>query len=233
MRRSPGSRPSSSRWSASGSPTAAARTTGRCAWNLLLAWIPFVVALHVYDGYRRQASRLSLWAGGLLWLVFFPNAPYIVTDFKHLRTWTGAPIWFDVVLVSAAAWCGLLLGFMSLYLLQAVVRRALGTVNAWVFVFAVLALSSFGIYLGRFLRWNSWDVFTRPGVLARGRLAPNRRPARVSKDDRRDRPLHRVPRSDVSRLLLAGRGKRPEAGRALKTRCSWSRQLSVLPSEGP
>lgn len=135
-------------------------------WNLFLAWIPFVVALRVYDAHRRGASRFPLWLGGVVWLVFFPNAPYIITDFKWLNTWTGAPIWFDVVLVSAAAWCGLLLGFMSLYLMQAVVRRAVGTVNAWLFVLAVLVLSSFGIYLGRFLRWNSWDVVTRPDVLA-------------------------------------------------------------------
>ena len=135
-------------------------------WNLFLAWIPFVVALRVYDAHRHGSSRLPLWVGGVVWLVFFPNAPYIVTDFKWLNTWTGAPIWFDVVLVSAAAWCGLLLGFMSLYLMQAVVRRAVGTVNAWLFVLAVLVLSSFGIYLGRFLRWNSWDVVTRPDVLA-------------------------------------------------------------------
>jgi uncharacterized membrane protein len=135
-------------------------------WNLFLAWIPFVFALYVYDGYRRRRAGLSLWAGGLLWLVFFPNAPYIVTDFKWLRSWTGAPIWYDVILLSAAAWCGLLLGFMSLYLMQAVVRRALGTVNAWLFALGALGLSSFGVYLGRFERWNSWDVFTRPRVLA-------------------------------------------------------------------
>ena len=135
-------------------------------WNLFLAWIPFAIALHVYEGYRRRAARLSLWAGGLLWLVFFPNAPYIVTDLKYLRTWTGAPVWYDAVLLSAAAGCGLLLGFASLYTMQAVIRRALGTVNAWLFALAVLALSSFGVYLGRVQRWNSWDVFTRPGVLA-------------------------------------------------------------------
>jgi uncharacterized membrane protein len=135
-------------------------------WNLFLAWIPFLLAVHVYDSYKRGAGRALLWTAGALWLVFFPNAPYIVTDFKYLRDWTGAPIWYDVVLVSAAAWCGLLLGFISLYLMQAVVRRAIGTVNAWLFVLAVLALSSFGIYLGRFQRWNSWDVFTSPGRMA-------------------------------------------------------------------
>lgn len=136
-------------------------------WNLLLAWIPFGLAVHVSDGYRRGTGRVQLWTAGALWLVFFPNAPYIVTDFKWLRDWTGAPIWYDVVLVSAAAWCGLLLGFTSLYLMQSVVRRAVGTLNAWFFVLAVLAVSSFGIYLGRFQRWNSWDLFTSPGRLAR------------------------------------------------------------------
>ena len=135
-------------------------------WNLFLAWIPFALALQVYERYRRGASALSLWAGGLLWLVFFPNAPYIVTDFKYLGTWAGAPLWYDAVLLSAAAGGGLLLGFVSLYAMQAVVRRALGTLSAWLFVVGVLGLSSFGVYLGRIQRWNSWDVFTRPRVLA-------------------------------------------------------------------
>ena len=135
-------------------------------WNLFLAWIPLVLALQVYEGYRRGAAALSLWTGGLLWLVFFPNAPYIVTDLKYLRTWTGAPIWYDAILLSAAAGAGLLLGFASLYVMQTVIRRALGTLSAWLFVVGVLGLSSFGVYLGRIQRWNSWDVVTRPRVLA-------------------------------------------------------------------
>ena len=135
-------------------------------WNLLLAWIPFALAIYVYDSRRRGGRGPLLWPAGVLWLVFFPNAPYIVTDFKWLRDWTGAPLWYDVVLVAAAAWCGLMLGFISLYLMQAVVRRSIGTVKAWLFVLGVLAASSFGIYLGRFQRWNSWDVFTQPGHFA-------------------------------------------------------------------
>ena len=117
-------------------------------WNLFLAWIPFVISLYVYEGYRRRAAALSLWAGGLLWLVFFPNAPYIVTDLKYLRTWTGAPIWYDAILLSAAAGAGLLLGFASLYVMQTVIRRALGTLSAWLFVVGVLGLSFFGVYFG-------------------------------------------------------------------------------------
>jgi uncharacterized membrane protein len=139
---------------------------GALVWNLFLAWIPFVLALAVYDRFRRDGSRALLLAGGALWLLFFPNAPYIVTDLKHLRTWEGAPIWYDVVMASAAAWAGLALGFVSLYLMQTIVRRLVGAVNAWLFVLAVLALSSFGIYLGRFQRWNSWSVFTNPGRFA-------------------------------------------------------------------
>jgi uncharacterized membrane protein len=135
-------------------------------WNLFLAWIPFGLALQVYEGYRRGAARAYLLFGGVLWLLFFPNAPYIVTDFKWLKVSTGAPVWYDVVLISAGAWAGLLLGFISLYLMQAVVRRALGAINAWLFVLVALVLSSFGIYLGRFQRSNSWDVFIRPRTFA-------------------------------------------------------------------
>jgi len=135
---------------------------GALIWNLFLAWIPFALALAVYDGFRRGAARFPLVAGGVLWLIFFPNAPYIVTDIKHIRTWSGVPIWGDAILVGAAASVGLALGFVSLYLMQAVARRLVGALNAWLFAFAVLALSSLGVYLGRYLRWNSWDLIVQP-----------------------------------------------------------------------
>jgi uncharacterized membrane protein len=141
-------------------------------WNLFLAWIPFGLAMYLYDGFRRGVGRAQLWAVGTLWLLFLPNAMYIVTDVKWLRYWAGAPLWYDAALVAAAAPCGLLLGFMSLHLVQAIVRRTAGAVLAWSFAFGALALSAFGVYLGRFLRWNSWDVFTHPGVLA-DRLLPH------------------------------------------------------------
>jgi uncharacterized membrane protein len=134
-------------------------------WNLFLAWVPFVLALAVYGGFRRGAGPVALVAGGALWLLFLPNAPYIVTDLKYIGEWRGVPIWFDVVLASGAAWAGLALGFLSLYLMHSVVRSLLGALNAWCFVLGALALSSFGIYLGRFERWNSWDLFVRPRAL--------------------------------------------------------------------
>jgi uncharacterized membrane protein len=134
------------------------------AWNLVLAWVPFVVALVVYAR-ASSASVASLVGLSSVWLLFFPNAPYIVTDLKHIGTGAGIPVLYDVLLLSAAAWTGLLLGLTSLFLMHRVARRFLGVVNAWAVVVVVLILSSFGVYLGRVQRWNSWDVFTRPGAL--------------------------------------------------------------------
>jgi uncharacterized membrane protein len=139
------------------------------AWNLVLAWVPFVLALVVY-GRSRSMSRPALAALAGLWLLFFPNAPYILTDLKHIGDTGQIPVLYDVLFLSAAAWAGLLLGLTSLFLMHVVARRLLGVAGAWALVVGVLAASSFGIYLGRVQRWNSWDVFVRPGALL-GRLA--------------------------------------------------------------
>jgi uncharacterized membrane protein len=136
-------------------------------WNLFLAWIPFLLAVAVYDGWRRRRTGGQLVAPAALWLLFFPNAPYIVTDFVHLERTGDAPYWYDAVTVSAFAWTGLLLGFASLFLMQTVVRQRHGVVSGWIFAGIALALGSLGIYLGRFLRLNSWDAIEHPSVLPR------------------------------------------------------------------
>jgi uncharacterized membrane protein len=135
------------------------------AWNLLLAWIPFWLALIVYDRSRSGASTLTLGAAAVLWLLFLPNAPYIVTDLKYIDGFSGLEALYHLVLLTSAAFTGLLLGLTSLFIVHAVARRLVGALNAWALVVAVLTLSSFGIYLGRVQRWNSWDVFVRPGSL--------------------------------------------------------------------
>jgi uncharacterized membrane protein len=131
-------------------------------WNLFLAWIPFVLALLFYDGHRRGMGTPALVTLGALWLVFFPNGPYIVTDFVHLSRDPLSPLWFDGLTIGAFAAMGLLLGLGSLYLIQSAVRRELG----WAVVSAALLLGSVGIYVGRFVRLNSWDFFTNPHHLA-------------------------------------------------------------------
>ena len=133
-------------------------------WNLILAWIPLLIALIVYDRYRRGRPLLLLAPALVLWLLFLPNAPYIVTDFVHLSAGSPAPLWLDGVEVSAFAWTGMLLGFVSLYLVHAVARHRLGAVPSWIGVLGVLALISVGVYLGRVKRWNSWDLLTQPGA---------------------------------------------------------------------
>jgi uncharacterized membrane protein len=142
------------------------RGHGWLAWNLFLAWIPFAVSLVVYARARAGASLRMLAPLAALWLVFFPNAPYLVTDLKHVGTGGSVPLLYDVLLLSAGAWTGLLLGLTSLYLVHAVARRLFGALSAWGLVVGALALSSFGIYLGRVQRWNSWDVVVHPAALA-------------------------------------------------------------------
>ena len=138
-------------------------------WNLFLAWIPLVLAALIYRiaTRRRDLTRLIVVPAALVWLLFFPNAPYIVTDFVHLGQFhDNVPGWFDVMLVAWYAWTGLLLGVVSLRLMQEIVARAKGNTSGWLFVVLVTAAGSVGIYLGRFLRWNSWNLFRAPLALA-------------------------------------------------------------------
>ena len=102
----------------------------------------------------------------LLWLLFFPNAPYMLTDFIHVGESPSVPLWYDALMLSSFAWTALLLGFASLYLVQMVVRSSLGAAWSWVVVVLSLALASFGVYLGRFVRFNSWDALLRPRRVA-------------------------------------------------------------------
>jgi uncharacterized membrane protein len=135
-------------------------------WNLFLAWIPLVLALVLYDAARRGSSAAPLAAIGVVWLLFLPNAPYIVTDLKWLGQYDSGTHWFDYVFVVGSAAIGLVLGFVSLYLVQSVVTRRLGRVAGWTLALGALAASGVGVYLGRFQRWNSWDVFTEPTRIA-------------------------------------------------------------------
>ena len=139
---------------------------GGLIWNLFLAWIPFGLAIVVYDKHRAGTRPSALLPFAALWLLFLPNAPYILTDFKHLVPSPVVPLWVDIVVIAAPAWTGMLLGFVSIYLIQSVVRQLAGQRVAWAMAVGAIGLSSFGIYLGRVLRWNSWDVLTDPSLLA-------------------------------------------------------------------
>ena len=91
-------------------------------WNLFLAWIPYVLAICVAAVHGRGGPRPLLWVLGAAWLLFLPNAPYILTDFIHLGRIGGAPLWFDAALIGTFAAAGLALGLASLLVMHHVVE---------------------------------------------------------------------------------------------------------------
>src|SRR5512147_2406483 len=137
-------------------------------WNLFLAWIPFILAYiaHAFS-WRRITLLLLLPFVAFIWLIFFPNAPYMLTDLQDLARRAGdAPLWYDVLIVVWCSWTGMLLGVISLYLMQDIIMRMLGRFAGWAFVFIISPLSTFGIYIGRFVRLNSWDILQNPAETA-------------------------------------------------------------------
>lgn len=137
-------------------------------WNLFLAWIPFMLAFIAHAvSWRRIWLYLVIPIIAFLWLIFFPNAPYMLTDLQDLaRVSKSAPLWYDVIIVVWCSWTAMLLGIVSLYLMQDIVFRTFNRYIGWVFVFVISALSSFGIYIGRFVRLNSWDILQDPAETA-------------------------------------------------------------------
>ena len=137
-------------------------------WNLFLAWIPFILAYVAHAvSWRRIWLYLIIPVIAFLWLIFYPNAPYMLTDLQDLaRVSSSAPLWYDVIIVVWCSWTAMLLGIVSLYLMQDIVMRTFGRVVGWSFIFVISVLSSFGIYIGRFVRLNSWDILQNPGETA-------------------------------------------------------------------
>ena len=141
---------------------------GFLIWNLFLAWIPFIISYFTYTlTLRRKWIYFVIPVAAFFWLIFFPNAPYILTDFQHLANPSqDLPVWYDVMMLIWFAFTGLLLGMVSLFLMQEIIRREFGRWIGWGFVGLVAGLSSVGVYMGRFLRWNSWDILRNPTEIA-------------------------------------------------------------------
>lgn len=135
-------------------------------WNLFLAWVPYgfsILAAGLYQFFPRQWWLLIIPGG--LWLLFFPNAAYIVTDFSHLGERPYVPLWYDILLLATFAWTGIFLAITSLRTMQVLVKSYLGGFMSWIFVAIAMGLNGLGIYLGRFERWNSWDFFLHPRTI--------------------------------------------------------------------
>ncbi len=134
-------------------------------WNLLLAWIPYLLAIRFEQLQRKNAGWVALALTFTLWLLFLPNAPYIITDFLHLKHKPPVPLWYDLSLLFAFASTGLLLGLLSLHKVHHTLRMQFSGNLPNAIILTSIGLSGFGIWLGRFQRWNSWDIFSRPDAL--------------------------------------------------------------------
>lgn len=146
-------------------------TYGFMIWNLILAWVPYLCSLWAAFVERRY-PWWGLLMPGFAWLVFLPNAPYMVTDFLHLSHRPPIPVWYDSVMLTSFAWTGCFLAITSLRTIQSIVEARVGQVLGWLFVIGALSLSGLGIYLGRALNWNSWDIFLNPGGVLADVLTP-------------------------------------------------------------
>ena len=134
-------------------------------WNIFLAWVPFTISYYLgrlVTGRTWQQALLFI-----VWLLFFPNALYIITDLIHLQIETSVPKWFDTILLFLSSVIGLIMAFISLYRVEIFLAKRLHEKRITVIITAILFLGSFGVYLGRFLRWNSWDIIRDPlGLLS-------------------------------------------------------------------
>ena len=129
---------------------------GFLIWNLFLAWLPLLFALLACEKFRNSSGRSWRFLGlAGAWLLFFPNAPYIFTDLIHLTRGYFAHFWVDLVRILSCALTGLVLGFLSLFLMQSVVMRMFGRAASWLFIARVAGLSGIGMFVGRFLLLNS------------------------------------------------------------------------------
>lgn len=129
-------------------------------WNLFLAWVPLLLSTLILTFHIKSKISISLII--IVWILFFPNSPYILTDLFHLKVRNTIPIWYDLIVILSYAWTGLICGFLSLIDIEKLLSDYNNerTINGIVVLF--LFMSSFGVYLGRFLRWNSWDILNNP-----------------------------------------------------------------------
>lgn len=129
-------------------------------WNLFLAVIPFAITIYLSSNPKLNKYSLLLWLG--VWLLFLPNAPYIITDLLHLKKGSYHLLWLDILVVTSFALNGLLLFFLSLLDMKVILSVFITKKYLnFLYVF-ILFLSGFGVYLGRFLRYNSWEIIQNP-----------------------------------------------------------------------
>lgn len=136
-------------------------------WNLFLAALPYAITWALQHQLRWIEEGKRFAVAFTAWLLLLPNSFYIVTDLFHLHLSGGVPLWFDLALLFSCAWNGCLMGMASLRAMERLIYLRFPVSNRWLFRMPVFALSALGIYIGRYQRFNSWDLFAQPSMLAR------------------------------------------------------------------
>ena len=136
-------------------------------WNLFLAFVPYMFSSFLENSPRTKRKGF-FFLSGFIWLLFVPNAFYIITDLIHLDMNNGVPEWFDLALLLSFAWNGILFGIVSIRQMEKLFESHFGRRLDLLFILPVMALNGLGVFVGRFLRFNSWDIVTNPFQLIEG-----------------------------------------------------------------
>jgi uncharacterized membrane protein len=129
-------------------------------WNLFLAFIPYAISKRMSNAVIKSKWKFFLYV--FVWLLFIPNAFYIITDLFHLDMNEYVPLWYDLALLLSFAWSGMLFGILSVRQMEKLFEKSFNKKFDLLFVIPVMALNGLGVYIGRYLRFNSWDVVTNP-----------------------------------------------------------------------
>ena len=129
-------------------------------WNLFLAFVPYAISRRMTMQPIKKGWKFLL--AGLVWLLFVPNSFYILTDLFHLDMNESVPLWYDLALLLSFAWSGLLFGIVSVRQMEKLIETNFNRKLGLLFIMPVMALNGFGVFVGRYLRFNSWDVITNP-----------------------------------------------------------------------
>lgn len=135
-------------------------------WNLFLAYIPYILSSSIYKNFFNTSKKIQNSFYGLVWLLFIPNSFYILTDFTHLHFKTTFQFSLDMLIISGFSFVGFYVGLLSIHTIRQLVIAKYGNTKGNIFILIISFLSAFGIYLGRVLRFNSWDIISKPIQLA-------------------------------------------------------------------
>lgn len=134
-------------------------------WNLFLAAVPWFISLFISSSFIREKPKVISFVLFAFWLLFFPNTAYIITDLYYLKNHPEKMFWYDLTMILLFSWTGLMFGFFSMKHIEEMLRQKITGVKKHVIICCFFFVCAFGVYLGRDLHWNSWDIFKEPKEL--------------------------------------------------------------------